>query len=404
MMRDATWPEQGLGDLLKLEYGVALPATARSGVGFAVFGSNGEVGRHLAPLLCGPGVVVGRKGSAGEVTWAEDAFWPIDTTYYVVSKGLDLRWLYWTLLRLPLGRLDSSTGVPGLNRNDAYRLRVPRPPSPEQRQIAAILDTVDDAIRKTEQIIAKLKQVKQGLLHDLLTRGIDDNGELRDPERHPEQFKDSALGRIPTEWKVDRLERLTTLIVDGVHHTPTYVEQGVPFFTVQNLTKGPGISLEPRRYVSKRAHEEYRKRADPGAGDVLVSKDGTLGVARVVPQGLPEFSVFVSVAVLRPATGVIKSELIKEFFETASYVRQLGCQSAGTGLKHIHLEHFRRFLLVVPRMEEQERIVATLHSCTVRLHGEQSGLSKLRLLKQALMDDLLTGRVRTTPLLEGAPP
>ncbi|MBK8936883.1 MAG: restriction endonuclease subunit S [Polyangiaceae bacterium] len=82
---------------------------------------------------------------------------------------------------------------------------LPAPPLPEQRQIAAILDTLDDAIRKTEQIIAKLKQVKQGLLHDLLTRGIDDNGELRDPERHPEQFKDSALGRIPKGWEVSHL-------------------------------------------------------------------------------------------------------------------------------------------------------------------------------------------------------
>ncbi len=74
---------------------------------------------------------------------------------------------------------------------------MPLPPLPEQRRIAEILDTLDEAIRKTEQVIAKLQQMKQGLLHDLLTRGIDDNGELRDPERHPEQFKDSPLGRIP---------------------------------------------------------------------------------------------------------------------------------------------------------------------------------------------------------------
>ncbi len=85
---------------------------------------------------------------------------------------------------------------------------VPLPPLPEQRRIAEILDTLDEAIRKTEQVIAKLQQMKQGLLHDLLTRGIDENGELRDPERHPEQFKDSPLGRIPREWEVAPLENL----------------------------------------------------------------------------------------------------------------------------------------------------------------------------------------------------
>jgi type I restriction enzyme S subunit len=82
------------------------------------------------------------------------------------------------------------------------------PPLPEQRRIAAILDTLDTAIRTTERLIAKLELVKQGLLHDLLTRGIDANGELRDPERHPDQFKDSALGPISEEWEVATLDLL----------------------------------------------------------------------------------------------------------------------------------------------------------------------------------------------------
>ena len=79
------------------------------------------------------------------------------------------------------------------------------PPLPEQRRIAEILDTVDDVIQQTEALIAKLKLMKAGLLHDLLTRGIDENGELRDPEAHPEQFKDSPLGRIPREWRLAKL-------------------------------------------------------------------------------------------------------------------------------------------------------------------------------------------------------
>ena len=86
------------------------------------------------------------------------------------------------------------------------------PSLPEQRRIAEILDTLDEAIRRTEQIIAKLKQIKQGLLHDLLTRGIDENGELRDPERHPEQFKDSPLGRFRRSGMVRHLERADTCI------------------------------------------------------------------------------------------------------------------------------------------------------------------------------------------------
>ena len=72
----------------------------------------------------------------------------------------------------------------------------------EQSRIAAVLDTVDEAIAKTEAVIAKLKQVRAGLLHDLLTRGLDEHGQLRDPVAHPEQFQDSPLGWIPAEWNV----------------------------------------------------------------------------------------------------------------------------------------------------------------------------------------------------------
>lgn len=90
----------------------------------------------------------------------------------------------------------------------------------KQRRIAQVLDTIDDVIRKTEELIAKLKQMKQGLLHDLLTRGVDDNGELRDPERHPELFQDSVLGRIPKGWDVERISFLLEHVIDFRGRTP----------------------------------------------------------------------------------------------------------------------------------------------------------------------------------------
>ena len=99
-------------------------------------------------------------------------------------------------------RKSSGTTRLRINLSVLKTVHIFSPPIDEQHLIADILDTLDTTIRKTEALIAKLKLVKQGLLHDLLTRGVDENGELRDPERHPEQFKDSELGRIPVNWKV----------------------------------------------------------------------------------------------------------------------------------------------------------------------------------------------------------
>src|SRR5919108_3665539 len=122
------FPQVPLGTLCALEYGAALPESMRTGSGFPVFGSSGAVGRHAAYLVEGPGIIVGRKGSAGQVHWSPESFWPIDTAYYVVPKEQQvLRWLYWLLSHTALQRLDAAIGVPGLNRNDVYAMPAHRP-------------------------------------------------------------------------------------------------------------------------------------------------------------------------------------------------------------------------------------------------------------------------------------
>ena len=113
-----------------------------------------------------------------------------------------------------------------------------RPNRAEQSRIAAVLDTVDEAITKTETVIAKLKQVRAGLLHDLLTRGLDENGQLRDPIAHPEQFQDSPIGRIPREWELTRLGACSSLITSGSRGWAAhYSKDGPMFLRIGNLTR-----------------------------------------------------------------------------------------------------------------------------------------------------------------------
>src|SRR4051812_4846058 len=111
------WCETTLGDEIELAYGKSLPAHTRKPGSFNVFGSNGLVGTHTEACVEGPGIIVGRKGSVGEVTYSSDAFWPIDTTYYVVNKiGHNWRFLYHLLCHSDLTGLNSHSAVPGLNR------------------------------------------------------------------------------------------------------------------------------------------------------------------------------------------------------------------------------------------------------------------------------------------------
>ena len=125
------WEVKDLGDIMSLEYGKPLKDNVRSGKGYPVLGSNGIVGYHHAFLVKGPGVVVGRKGTAGAVLWVEDDFFPIDTTFYVSDKlGMNsLIYHYLLLLRSNIDKLKSGSAVPGLNRNLVYSIKIAVPKS-----------------------------------------------------------------------------------------------------------------------------------------------------------------------------------------------------------------------------------------------------------------------------------
>lgn len=311
---------------------------------------------------------------------------------------LDQRYLYYCVLlretRNKVERRITGSAQPGLNSQFVKAVDIPLPPLPKQQKIAAILSSIDTAIERTEALIGKYRQIKTGLMRDLLTRGVLPNGQLRPPrEQSPELYQKTAIGWTPKEWATEKLENLTSQIVDGVHHTPRYVEHGVPFVTVKNLTASESIDFSDLNYISREDHEIFKRRAFPQSGDVLVTKDGTLGVARVVKNGHPEFSIFVSVALLRPIRSKIDAEWLFVFFDTGTYESQLGHLSAGTGLKHIHLEHFRKFTLPLPCLEEQLMICNRIEMATRAIRAELCKSEKLRRQKEGLMHDLLTGKV-----------
>jgi type I restriction enzyme S subunit len=135
-----------------------------------------------------------------------------------------------------LDRVSVGSTVRGITTHDLLSLALCYPDKSEQSHIAAVLDTVDEAIAKTEAVLAKLKQIRAGLLHDLLTRGLDEHGQLRDPIAHPEQFKDSPIGQIPKDWKVEllgtRLQQNAGFVQTGPFgsqlHANEYTREGVP--------------------------------------------------------------------------------------------------------------------------------------------------------------------------------
>jgi type I restriction enzyme S subunit len=127
------WIRAKLGDVLEFKYGKSLPAKRRKGSDYPVFGSNGIVGQHSEALVSGPVLIIGRKGSIGEVHQSDGPCSPIDTTYFVDDfYSQPIRFWYHRLKALPLAELNRATALPGLNRQDAYDLGITLPPLAEQ--------------------------------------------------------------------------------------------------------------------------------------------------------------------------------------------------------------------------------------------------------------------------------
>ena len=305
-----------------------------------------------------------------------------------------LGWFY----RQPalLALQQQTTGIINLKYSEYLRTRIELPRDiTEQAMIAEVLDTLDTAIRQTEAIIEKLKLVKQGLLHDLLTRGIDDNGELRPPQSEaPHLYKASALGWIPMAWNAVPFSRLADFVNGNSFDVRGWTDQGLPIIRIQNLNGSTDFNF----YCGS---VNYKWHVFPG--DLLFAWSGQRGVSfgpRIWqgPEGVLNQHIFK----VAERAGVIS----KRYLFEALRFRQGAIEDSAHGFKdsflHVTRGELGAVVAGVPDADEQQAIVNRIEAFEGRVAVEQAGLSKLCAIRVGLMDDLLTGRVRVTALLEQA--
>ena len=271
-----------------------------------------------------------------------------------------------------------------------------KPPLEEQRRIAEILDTVDDAVQKTEALIDKLKAMKQGLLHDLLSRGIDENGKLRDPQTHPEQFKESPIGRIPAIWDISQLGSLSEFITSGSRGWASYFStQGAIFLRITNLTRDHvNMRFNDVQHVSPPPGGSEGKRTKVSEGDLLISITADLGIIGVIPTGFGEAYINQHIALVRLDRNVANPRWIANYLAFGppqEQFRRLNDQGAKAGM---NLPTVGTIMVAKPAIEEQGRIASVIDAHEAKIHKEQQYLNKLKLQKKGLMHDLLTGKVR----------
>jgi type I restriction enzyme S subunit len=302
----------------------------------------------------------------------------------------------------------SGLGVPHLFQADLKEFEVPLPSLPEQHRIAEILDTLDEAIRKTEQIIAKLQQMKQGLLHDLLTRGIDENGALRDLDRHPEQFKDSPLGWIPRQWEVFQLgqtiRRVGGLIQTGPFgsqlHASEYVGVGVPVVMPQDIGNESVDLRDIARVSDRKATELGRHRL--AVNDAVFARRGDLTRCVAIDEAEVGWLCGTGCLLVRAPQHTLFAEWLTAIYRHDLIQRQVLARAVGSTMVNLNSSILADMYVPIPPAEEQRHFVTEIQSLRNRASAELEALEKLRTLKHGLMDDLLTGPVRVSVPEEAA--
>ena len=336
-------------------------------------------------------ILLSWSGSVGVYMWNRGKAVLNQHIFKVVPKHfVDRKFLYYAIflaIQQLKERVHGST-MKHFRKRELSNTYILLPPIGEQRRIAEVLSTVDEAIRLVDESIAKTERLKKGLMQELLTKGIG----------HKE-FKQTEIGKIPKEWKIVRLENITRKIIDSPHKMPKRISKGYPFVSVNYVLQFADYNfyIDPNmdglEYIPRDQYEEFRKRFDVDKGDIIYTKWGTPGVAKLVNTS-EKFIGSCSIALIKVKKEVIYPLFLVYMLNSSIVKCQIIPYSHTTTRTEIHIGHIKKIKVPLPLIQEQKKIAEILSTIDKRLEFERKKKAKLQKIKQGLMDLLLTGKIR----------
>lgn len=295
-------------------------------------------------------------------------FWP--------KRGINASFLYQALLRVNIPNTGYNRHFKWLKESTLIL-----PPVPEQERIAGILASVDDEIQKTDEIIAATEKLKRGLMQRLFTRG---NGHLN--------FKKTEFGEIPQEWEVVKLPQAVDFQEGPGILAKDFRSSGVPLVRLEGLSSNSLLQgcnyLDPELVAKKWEHFRLLD------SDVLLSSSASLGRVAVVEREGVGAIVYTGIIRFRPLSGQILNMFIKWFLLSPIFEQQIVNRGTGSTIKHFGPSHLKEIYIVVPKPEEQQKIVDILSAVDEQITINQKLKDRLVLLKKGLTQDLLSGNKR----------
>jgi type I restriction enzyme S subunit len=395
------WRETTVGEFAPFTYGKGLREAERNDEGSVpVFGSNGIIGHHDMPLVDSPAIIIGRKGTVGAVHFSAKPCWPIDTTFYVVDKDVEiLRFKFYLLKSLQLDKMNADSAVPGLNRSAAHARRIRIPPLPEQRAIAHILGALDDQI----ETLRRMNETLEGIARALFKAWFVDfepvrakmSGRWRRGQSlpglpahlyalFPDTLVPSELGQIPQGWQIKSLDEIADFLNGlALQKYPPEGSEFLPVIKIRELRDG-----QPDN-ASDKASVNIPKEYVINDGDVIFSWSGSL-LLQIWHGGKG--------ALNQHLFKVTSSQYPKWFYyhwidEHLPAFQRIAASKATT-MGHIQRHHLSEAKVVAPP-KAQLKVMSEIMQPLLNKRTENAIQSRtLAALRDALLPELISGRLR----------
>jgi len=386
------WIDTTLGSIIELKYGKALRKSDRDNTGkVPVYGSSGIVGFHTKSLNNQPGLIVGRKGSVGSVYLSACPFWAIDTTYFIEKNdAFDLNYLYYLLSSLGLVRLDKSTAIPGLSRDDAYKQRILLAPLNEQKRIVAkieqLFSDLDAGVETLRALKKQIRQYRQSVLKSAFEGKL--TAEWRKANKDKIQPASALLEKIakekaqktrgkkqkklppldttnlpelPEGWEWAGVGSLAESMKNGIYKPKQfYSDNGIACLRMYNIKDGCIVWKDVKRMIlTEKEMEEYALLPN----DLLVNRVNSrelVGKTAVIPNHL-EPCVYESKNIrLRLIDATIKPKFVNFWFLFyAHHYFNMNAQQV-VGMASINQTQLSLMPIPLASLSEQNQIVSQI--------------------------------------------
>ena len=366
----SNWKIVELGQICQFSYGKGLPEKNRIPGDYPVFGSNGIVGYHNEYLINSPAIVIGRKGSIGEINISEKPCWPIDTTYYIdgLDKNINFKWFVECLKTLKLNTLNKAAAVPGLNRNDAYKIKIPLPPLDIQKKIATVLDKADQLRQKRKKAIEKIDQLIQSVFLDM----------FGDPVTNPKGWGKVNIGDVVSNIKKEDPKKFPDK--DYEYFDITSIDNTTKQIIDIKQTQGCAAPSRARQLVDKK--------------DILISTVRPyLNAVAILRENYKNPIASTGFCVLRSKQQIINESYLFEICKSDYFIQSLNKVSKGASYPAVSDKDIKILKILLPPIKIQNtfsKIINKIEKVKIRTKKSYDKIDNFfnSLLQQAFKGEL----------------